>query len=100
MKSSKKAELMRVIEKNLISKWKKNPAYIICDELVMAGAVDESIVKEFKYVSVEVELSGQHTRGQLVIDWDNRSKDAVKIRLVTRMNMDRVMEMLLDTYEN
>ncbi|XP_036369321.1 inosine-uridine preferring nucleoside hydrolase isoform X1 [Octopus sinensis] len=99
-KSGKEAELMRVIEKNLTSKWKKKPSYVICDELAMAGAIEESTVKEFKHVSLDVELTGQFTRGQFVIDWDNRCKDAVKIRLVTKMNMDRVMEMLLDTYGN
>ncbi|GAB1598669.1 inosine-uridine preferring nucleoside hydrolase-like [Argonauta hians] len=98
-KCSTKARFMGALESKLISKWKSNGAYIICDELAMAGAIDESVVAAYKNVSIKVELHGKMTRGQLVVDWQNRNENASKIKLITKLNMDKIIKMLDKAYE-
>lgn len=89
-----KAKLMKNIESKLIDGWKRNGSYVICDELAMAGAMDEKCMEKWDQVSVEVECHGEMTRGQMVIDWNNKTKKRQNVRIVTRMNMDMVKSML------
>ena len=46
---------------------------MLCDALCMAVAMDpEAVIKEKMVKHMDVELAGRHTRGQVVIDWEEQ----------------------------
>lgn len=96
--SGVKAELMKKIESKLIGSWKSRGDYVICDELAMAAALDEKCIMESEQVSAEVECFGQLTRGQVIIDWANKTKKPKNVRLVTKMNMEIVKTLMHRAY--
>lgn len=44
-----------------------------------------------------VELNGQHTRGQMVIDWQDQMKQKANVRLISSVDMEKVLRMLKDS---
>ena len=93
-----KAQLMKSIESKLIKKWKSRPFYVICDELAMAAALNQICMEKSEQVSVRVECHGQLTRGQTVIDWNDKTGKLKNVRVVTKMNRDLVKLLLRRTY--
>jgi inosine-uridine nucleoside N-ribohydrolase len=63
--------------------------YTCCDLLAMAVAVQPDVVKKETHVHATVELSGHHTRGQMVIDWTGSLKKQPNLMLVQECNMDK-----------
>ena len=45
-------------------------------------------------VYCNVELNGKHTRGQMVVDWQGQLKQTANVRLVTAVDMEKVLQML------
>jgi len=64
----------------------KKSKYDAWDQLAMAIIVDPSIIVEAQKVYGVVELHGNLTRGQLVIDWNNKLKKTPNINIVTGVN--------------
>ena len=71
---------------------------MLCDELAISGLLDERSMLEWKQVPIQVELLGQFTRGQLLFDWTNSTRRSANVRVVTKMNMEVVKDLLIKTY--
>ena len=91
---------MRNIEKNAV-KWRKKQEgggkFGMYDELAVAVALRDDIVTSSFITYATVELNGEHTRGQVVIDWLKRSVPKHKVKVVTEVNKDMLFEMLIKT---
>ncbi|MBN1267460.1 MAG: nucleoside hydrolase [Anaerolineales bacterium] len=63
------------------------------DVLAMAVALEPTIVEQAEDHALFVELSGEHTRGQTVVDWKNRSGKPASARIVMGVNQNRFQEL-------
>ncbi|KAL5016066.1 hypothetical protein ScPMuIL_005655 [Solemya velum] len=61
-----------------------------CDLVAMATAVDEDVILEVDDEHGIVELQGKVTRGQLVVDWMGRLGAKPNIRIIKKIDMDKV----------
>lgn len=70
--------------------------YILCDELAAAIVLDEKVCSAASTVVCKVDTDGQWTRGQMVVDWNNRTRRPTNARIVTKLELGR-LETLLQT---
>jgi purine nucleosidase len=69
------------------------PGYLIPDPLAMALTLRPDLALEsFRHYTV-VELNGQYTRGQTVIDYMNRLGQPANVQHVTKLDMDGVSDL-------
>jgi purine nucleosidase len=77
----------------------KLPVYTSCDLLAMATVVDGSVAMTTEDVYATVELNGQHTRGQMVVDWGHMMDQGANITIVTSVDVAKAKE-LFDSMVN
>ncbi|VDI08040.1 Hypothetical predicted protein [Mytilus galloprovincialis] len=70
----------------------KTQDFSLCDLLAMALAIDSSIITEYLHVWSTVELGGVHTRGQLISDWRNKTKNPPNVRIVKKFSIEKATE--------
>ncbi len=98
---SKKAQQMKRWEEQVIQRQRDNlPGYRVYDQLAVAAAINDSFVEESCLLHGTVELHGTHTRGQMVWDWEGKTKQKPNIHLVTKVNGTLLKEMLTKAYED
>jgi purine nucleosidase len=64
------------------------------DPLAMAVALKPGIVRRSERRFVQVELSGQLTRGQSVVDWSNQNGNPPNVTIVMEIDAPRYNELL------
>lgn len=64
--------------------------YRSCDGYAMCIVIDRSVVKSAEPVFTAVELNGQMTRGQMVVDWDGRLQQPCNALVVKELDIDKV----------
>ena len=67
----------------------KRTEYVSCDLLTMAVAIDQSIITESVNVWSTVELGGVYTRGQLITDWQNHTKNHQNVTIVKKCDIEK-----------
>jgi len=89
-------DFMNLIEKNLLEgRVKVEGIWRPHDSTVTAALIEPSVVKSSVSHPVWMELHGQHTKGQLVIDYN--SKEESHIRIITGMDGPLFQKMLIWT---
>ncbi|DBA75224.1 TPA: hypothetical protein ACH3X1_010518 [Trebouxia sp. C0004] len=68
--------------------------WVPCDPLVMAVAIDDSLIVDSHAHYVTVELHGSLTRGMTVIDWYGEAPSAKNVVLVEMLNLAVFAEMM------
>jgi purine nucleosidase len=63
------------------------------DFLAVAAVIEPGIVRKAENKFVEVELHGQHSRGQTVVDWRGVNGKAPNVELVLELDMARLWEL-------
>jgi purine nucleosidase len=58
------------------------PKALVADALAMAVALHPDIVVRSEHRHVAIELTGAHTRGATVVDWESRSGSAPNAHIV------------------
>ena len=71
--------------------------YRTCDGYAMATVIDPSIVTEEEKSYATVELSGQLTRGQMVVDWSGVLKRDKNVSLLMGLDMVKMQQLLRST---
>ena len=74
----------------------KLPEFYACDPVAMALALEDSILLEADRKFCDVELWGELTRGQMVIDWTNKMGKEANVDIVTKIDHVRVKELMED----
>ena len=101
-KQTKTANFLKHIEGKIIRKYYKNSDYYItADPMTMAIALNyKAVVKEEQLVHCDVETSGKHSRGAMLITWpfflDGVLNDNEKrtVHLIVDINRDAFCNML------
>ncbi len=94
--NSAKNALLKSIEDYGILRWRRRgePTYVPCDELAMACAINSNVIVEKTSVYATVEYQGQHTKGQMVVDWNQKLNKDHNVFIVTEMNVKLYLSML------
>jgi purine nucleosidase len=74
----------------------KSQSYMLPDPLAMAITLNPDLIIESTHNFVTVELNGQHTRGQTVIDYRNRSDNTPNVHIIHRLDTVGVYQMFVD----
>jgi purine nucleosidase len=74
----------------------KFPGMPLPDQLAMALVLDENLVTESHFVPVSIETAGKLSRGLMAIDWYFKGLHAPNAHVVTKMDFDRVLELIKD----
>ena len=64
------------------------------DALAVAVALEPDIVRKAETHYIQVELAGQHTRGQTVVDWYGLTEQEPNVNLVLEVDMERFWELM------
>lgn len=93
---TKQAEFMKKISSKIREyEAKMNGPFITCDPFAACAAIQPQIVLQETSVYATVELKEGLTRGQMVIDWRGMLKKAANVRLITKIDLDLFMKMML-----
>ena len=74
----------------------RRPAYLLPDPLAMAITLRPELIQESGKYFVTVELTGQHTRGQTVIDYNDISRHAANVNVIQTLDTDGVYQLFVD----
>ena len=82
-KGTRAAKLVEQIDKHTVGllKERKSSSYNAWDQLAMAIVVDPDVVTRSEEVYAFIELHGLFTRGQMVVDWNDKQKKYQDIAL-------------------
>jgi purine nucleosidase len=69
-------------------------AWFSADGLAVAVALEPDIVRKAEAHYVQVELAGQHTRGQTTVDWYDLTGHEPNVNLVLEMDTERLWELM------
>ena len=72
--------------------------YIMCDELAMAVAIDPSVATQIAKRPASIELSGNLTRGQMVVDWNKRTLATPSVNIIQQIDIGKFKRMLHQIY--
>lgn len=64
------------------------------DGLAVAAALEPDIIRKAERRHVDVELVGQHTRGQTVVDWNDQTGQAPNVNLALELDKGRLWELM------
>ena len=70
------------------------------DQLAVAAAVRNDVIKEQRHVYATVELAGSHTRGQVVLDWSLDWSGAANMKpnvyVVTKIDRELYEKLIME----
>lgn len=93
--TSKRAALFRAtIQKRLVERARGQQVIHEPDSLALAVVLEPEIVRQAEARYVEIELAGQMTRGQTVIDWYDLTEHPHNAELVLEVDKDRLGELM------
>ena len=85
------------MEEEVMKRW---TLYIPCDEYAVGALLNpKGIVLESKDVYATVELKGEYTRGQVVVDWSGALKRNCNVTLVTKVSSTELCQMIKNAME-
>jgi len=64
------------------------------DGLAVALILDPTIVQEAEEHYVAIELAGRHTRGQTIVDWEDRGERAANARIVLKVDQTKFNDLM------
>ena len=84
------------MESNILKRFYTNPRceYQSADQIAIALAISKSVKQSSTEASCDVCLNDPCVRGQMLVDWSNRSKSALNVEIVTSLDV-QVYENLL-----
>ena len=74
----------------------RRPAYLLPDPLAMAITLRPDLIRQSGKFYTTVELNGQHTRGQTVIDYNHMSGRAPNVNVIQALDTDGVYELFVE----
>ncbi|XP_019624838.1 PREDICTED: uncharacterized protein C1683.06c-like [Branchiostoma belcheri] len=94
---TRRARFIKAISLNL-SKWLRaqgEPTYLSCDPLATAIVIDTGIVEGVDTVYATVEVEGEYTRAQMVVDWWGFRRKTPNVDIIRSLNMSRYKSLLM-----
>ena len=96
-----KAAFIKSIESNIIKKYYSGTGtnYETADQIAMALAIGDKVIKESTDAPCAVCLDGRITRGLMIVDWNNRMEKSVKTRIVTELDLNVYRQLLIEAMQ-
>lgn len=69
--------------------------FISCDSYALAAAIDDDFIKESDHYPVNVELTGTHTRGMMVVDTVGFMKKTHTACIMKKVDMEKFKQMMM-----
>lgn len=69
--------------------------FVSCDSYAVAAAIDDSFIVESDCYPVSVELTGTHTRGMMIVDTVGFLKNARKVFLMRKVDLEKFKQMMM-----
>jgi purine nucleosidase len=94
---SPRAEFFRRITRRTIEFYHRfagRQDLLMPDGLAVAAALEPDIVRRAETHYVQIELAGQNTRGQTIVDWSDQSGHEPNVNLVLEMDTERLWELM------
>jgi inosine-uridine nucleoside N-ribohydrolase len=93
--TSPRADLFRrTIRKHFVELAPGQPVLAESDPLALAVALEPAIIKRAERRYVEIELAGQLTRGQTVVDWYDQTGRPHNAHLILEVDRERFFELM------
>ncbi|CAH1787788.1 unnamed protein product [Owenia fusiformis] len=70
---------------------------IVYDECAVAAAIDVSTVEDSFEAYVTIELTGQYTRGQCIVDYDKMLEKPPNCKVIVKMNQEKFEELIFQS---
>ena len=70
--------------------------YVMADQNLMAVALDTNVCVESMEVNADVEMKGELTRGQMVVDWRKTTGNEPNVKIVTKIDRHLVESMVME----
>ncbi|XP_064650182.1 nucleoside hydrolase-like isoform X2 [Lineus longissimus] len=97
---TKKAKFLYAVEKGLVKfSLDKDWPYLPSDELCMATALESNIITKRELVYCTVELSGEYSRGQMVVNWNGRLNNRPNVDLVLELDRKKYFDLMKQTVQ-
>ena len=93
----------RAISKETAERLQKTygrPAYLLPDPLAMAITLRPDLIRQSGKFYTRVELNGEHTRGQTVIDYTGIGGKAPNVNIIQALDTDGVYALFVDALSN
>lgn len=74
---------------------KHQHSYVTCDPVAMAIAIDPEVIRSSERLYCDVELTGELTRGQVVVDWKGSRNESPNLLLVKDVDFKRYGDLLM-----
>ncbi|MGI4401085.1 nucleoside hydrolase, partial [Klebsiella pneumoniae] len=71
------------------------PTYLSCGPLATAIVIDTDIVQNVDTVYATVEVEGEYTRAQMVVDWWGFRRKSPNVDIIRSLNMSRYKSLLM-----
>ena len=93
---TKKSDFLKALERKSVSYSKQQnwKGFVPADELLLACALNDDVIKESCDVFATVELKGEFTWGQMVVDWNSVLKKSPNLKLVTDIHSVKYVDLL------
>jgi purine nucleosidase len=99
--SSPRAEFFRrTTKKRFIEQSPGKRVLSVPDPLALAVAVEPEIIRAEQALYVEIELAGQLTRGQTVVDWYGLTQRPANVRVIWEVDRGRFFELMQQAVGN
>ncbi len=96
---SKKNDFTCSIQKHSIGEMKKQGVYTLCDEIAVAVAFDQEVAVEKTGHFVTVQLDGRHTRGQMIVDNENKLGKQANVDIIKTINLEVLLHYLIQAVQ-
>ena len=70
-------------------------SYVTCDPLAIAIVIDPDLITSGQRLYCDVELTGELTRGQTVVDWKGSTNESENVFLVKDVDVKRFEELMM-----
>lgn len=97
--NSTKAKFIKHIESNLLKTFyeKTKLSYHTADQIIMAVALRKEICTGSRKAYATVECNGNHTRGQVIVDWLGKYKKNENALIIEELDGEKYSEMLVNS---
>ncbi|XP_050403119.1 nucleoside hydrolase [Patella vulgata] len=76
----------------------RTPGYRSCDLFAMIAFIHSDVVLESAEASASIELKGELTRGQMVVDWDNRWSSRLNVVIYQTLDVEKIKHHMMNMF--
>jgi len=70
--------------------------FVLADEVLLGSMLQDDVIKTSCDVYATVDIKGQHTCGQMVVDWNSLLKKTPNVTIVTEVHQQPYEKFLME----